>query len=334
MQYLAAALAELQGLERGVLGQSTFHLFWDFINWLNQGEVRFFYDAYAYPIGRWSVACQQGRASGLHRVPHHDPGALAQALATHLCSRERPVLILDGYCPVTGQLAPLTELLQVMDAYQGLILIDDTQALGIYGDREADATPYGRHGGGSLRYHKIHSAQVVVISSLAKAFGVPAAVLAGSGEVLDAFNEASLTAVHCSPVSNAHLAALAVAIKKNREQGDLLRRGLYQRVRLFRRLLHDQGGEQIATCHPFQTLTRCRDAVGCYQRLRRKGIDVVLHHGSDNEASLSCLIRVNHTPAQIRQLVRLIGESGERYENTISEPAISVTHGDGAGNGS
>ena len=47
--------------------------------------------------------------------------------------------------------------------------------------------PYGNGGGGALRWHGVSGPHIIVGSSLAKGFGAPLAVLAGSGELIDRF---------------------------------------------------------------------------------------------------------------------------------------------------
>ena len=78
-------------------------------------------------------------------------------------------------------------------------MLDDTQALGVLGGRRYGAI-YGIGGGGSLRSPSCRR-RSSVISSLAKAFGVPVAALSGSTELVGRFVRESETRVHCSPPS-------------------------------------------------------------------------------------------------------------------------------------
>ena len=82
-----------------------------------------------------------------------------------------------------------------------LLVADDTQALGILGHSPDARMPYGHGGGGSLRWSGIGGPEALVFASLAKGFGVPIAVLAGSRARIREFEEKSLTRVHCSPPS-------------------------------------------------------------------------------------------------------------------------------------
>ena len=42
-------------------------------------------------------------------------------------------MVADGFCPGCGQPAPLTDYLQLIQQRGGLLVLDDTQALGILG---------------------------------------------------------------------------------------------------------------------------------------------------------------------------------------------------------
>ena len=66
-------------------------------------------------------------------------------------------------------------------------MLDDTQALGVLGEKPTPDAPYGRGGGGSLPWHGVTSPHVIAGSSLAKGFGVPIAVLSGSERMIRRF---------------------------------------------------------------------------------------------------------------------------------------------------
>jgi 8-amino-7-oxononanoate synthase len=82
---------------------------------------------------------------------------------------------------------------------------------------------------------------VLVISSLAKGFGVPVSALSGSGDVVRWFEERSETRVHCSPPSVAVIHATEHALVVNQERGDALRQLLAQLVGLIRKKLAEVG---------------------------------------------------------------------------------------------
>jgi 8-amino-7-oxononanoate synthase len=100
-----------------------------------------------------------------------------------------PVVVADGYCPACGAHAPLGDYLVLVRERGGLLLLDDTQALGIFGNR--NGLPYGSGGGGSLRFLEVAGKDILVMSSLSKAFGAPVACLLGSSNLIQSFAERS-----------------------------------------------------------------------------------------------------------------------------------------------
>lgn len=210
----------------------------------------------------------------------------------------------DGFCPACGRLAPLAEYLRPVRERDGYLVIDDTQAAGIFGQSPGPRAPYGRGGGGMLRWHDLKDPHALVVSSLAKGFGVPVAVLAGSARRVDSYEERSQTRVHCSPPSTAALHALKHALKLNAERGDALRLRLTRMVRHFRRRLAEVGLSAEGNLFPVQTLCAGLDAGSLHERLRGLGVRTVLHRlRPDRGPRLSFIITAAHAPTDIDAVV-------------------------------
>ena len=112
-------------------------------------------------------------------MPHYNPEATRVAIENK-GKQMRPVIVADGFCPGCGRPAPLYEYLHCVTGRGGYVVLDDTQALGIWGTGPGSKNPYGSGGGGPLRLHGLRSPRVILGSSLAKGFGVPLAGLSGS----------------------------------------------------------------------------------------------------------------------------------------------------------
>jgi 8-amino-7-oxononanoate synthase len=171
-QTIAAELARLIGTERATLARSTLHAFWDLFGTQADEEMAIYVDANAYPIARWGAERAGARGALVRTFPHHDPSALWQRLHVERRPRGQLLALADGVCPTCGP-APVRDYLEVVREVGGQLVLDDTQALGILGHSPGPDTPYGRGGGGSLRWHQIGAADVIVVNSLAKGFGVP-----------------------------------------------------------------------------------------------------------------------------------------------------------------
>jgi 8-amino-7-oxononanoate synthase len=129
---------------------STLHLFWDLFGLLASDWVRIYMDEGTYAIARWGVERAAARGVPVRRFPHHDVAALSTLIGQDRRSSQRPVVVADGFCPICGNQAPVAEFLQCVAPLGGHVVLDDTQALGVFGEQVG--TPYGRGGGGSLRW--------------------------------------------------------------------------------------------------------------------------------------------------------------------------------------
>jgi 8-amino-7-oxononanoate synthase len=307
---VAAELATLQGSETASLLPSTLHLFMDLFELLAPESTGFFLDASTYPIARrgaeWISA---SRGTPLQVFPRHDPDGLRLALGRTPGRLRKPVVVTDGFCPILGEPAPLAEYLAVARRYGGVLVVDDTQALGILGEQPEPAAPYGRGGGGSLRWRNLEGPDVVVGASLAKGFGVPMAVLAGSKAMIEHFSARATSRVHCSPPSVAAIHAAEHALAVNRRHGDALRLRLADAVRRFQGGLAETGLAADGGLFPVQTLRGIAgsDAVRLHRRLSRGGIRTVLSWPRNGgEARLSFLMTARHSAIEIDRCMEIL----------------------------
>jgi 8-amino-7-oxononanoate synthase len=220
---VARALAELTGCERVTLFPSTLHLFFDLFELLRYEGIRLYVDASTYPMARWGAERAAGRGVLVRQIPHYDHVAAQHMIEEDGASGLRPVILADGFCPDCGRAAPLKQYLQSIVQDRGYVVLDDTQALGIWGQAPDELNPYGTGGGGSLRLHNIRSPAVIVGSSLAKGFGVPVAMLGGSAKLIRQFARRSETRIHASPPSIAVVHAAEHALIVNATCGDSIR---------------------------------------------------------------------------------------------------------------
>jgi 8-amino-7-oxononanoate synthase len=301
---VANRIARLQGCERGTLAPSTLHLFWDLFGILAGCRIAIYLDAGAYPIARWGVERAAGRGVPVYRFPHRDARALQQLLSQR-SSRIMPVVVTDGMCNVCGCIVPVAAYLDHVRAAGGLMVIDDTQALGLLGTRPDETAPFGHGGGGSLCHNNVGGPDVLVISSLAKGFGVPLAALSGSEDMVQRFEDRSETRVHCSPPSAAAIHAADRALKINADCGDGLRAKLIQRVQHFRRRLAESNLASEGGLFPTQTLQlpRSLDTRRLYQQLLDLGMRTVLRSGHSGDPRISFVVTALHRPEEIDRAV-------------------------------
>jgi 8-amino-7-oxononanoate synthase len=312
-EQVAQQLASLQGCEHGVLGASTFHLFWDLFGMLSRRSVVIFVDAGTYPIARWGIERAAARGLPVHEFGHHDPEALRRTLMKDGRGRPKPVLVTDGFCPACGQPAPLSAYLDSVRALGGWLIVDDTQALGIFGLSSGPDAPYGRGGGGMLPRIQVGGPDILVVSSLAKAFGAPVAVLSGSRSAVEDFEAKSETSMHCSPPSLAVIRTAEHALQVNRENGDRLRLRLARFVVRFRHRAAQVGFRFGGNLFPVQTIALGSDAntLKLHQQLSRRGVQTVLHRvPGSSTLRVSFLLSAQHTPEEIDRATAALAECG------------------------
>ena len=306
-QAVAASLARLQGCERAALGPSTFHLFWDLFGMLAGDGIALYVDEGAYPIARWGTANAALAGVPVHTVPHRNAGVLSRLVAQS--PDLRPIVVADGVCACCSMPLPIEAYLKVIRPAGGLLVLDDTQALGILGHSPAPEAPYGRGGGGTLRRMGVSGRDLALVCSLAKAFGAPLAALSGSRDLVERFEAESETRVHCSPPSVAVIHAAAQALALNEARGDDLRRQLAQRVRFFRERLAAAGLPGMGGLCPIQRLLPLPSAVArdLHAQLLVSGVQTVLQPCTKGStARIAFVLTARHRADAIERAVSVL----------------------------
>jgi len=300
---VAADLAALVGCESAALAPSTLHAFWDLsCLWLEE-QVSVYVDEGAYPLGRWGAARAAARGACVATFAHHDPDALARQLRKGSRKQGRPVVLTDGFCPQCGEMAPLKDYLQLSRRSGGALVVDDTQALGIFGAGPEAKAPYGTGGGGSLRWWNLQGPEVVMVCSMAKALGTPMAFVAGTRKLIRRYEMNGQTRVHSSPVSAADISAGDHALISNQHRGDTIRRRLAHLVKVFRSRLEPVGWRPLGGLFPVQAfpVPRESDALALYAALLRLGVEPVLQAaGHDGRRRIAFLITAKHSDEDVR----------------------------------
>lgn len=303
---LASSLAQLMGCSAGILGTSTLHVFWDLFCILCQPLSALLIVGEIYPIALWGIERVEALGVPVVQIAVHDPERVWRDAQVWSRRGFRPIIVTDGSFFPEGRIAPLGAYAQIAAANGGLLVIDDTQALGILGTAPTARSPYGRGGGGSFRFHSLTGPHLVAVCSLAKAFGVPVAVLAASRLVVRMFATESATRRHSSPPSMAVLAAAARALDLNRRCGEDLRAHLLNNIRCFRRGLARVGLKPTGGLMPVQTLSFGPEtnARAIHQGLARAGIRaLVVPNPVGRGGSVVLVITAMHRPIHLERAV-------------------------------
>ena len=166
------------------------------------------------------------RSAGKPITPfrHRDAQSLADMLRSELRPGERPLVLSDGVFPISGEIAPLPDYLDVLDGFAGgCLALDDAHATGVLGE----------HGRGTLDHFSIQSPggrSTVVLAghTLSKAIGGFGGLLPGSQALIEELERNSRVYVGASPPPLPVAAAACQALALAREGS--LRRRLWENV--------------------------------------------------------------------------------------------------------
>lgn len=306
---VARRLAWLTGTGAAVLRHSSLHALSDCLELLVAPAGAVHMDAGTYPIGQWAVQRSRGLGATVAQFVHHDPSALEASLHRHH-GPGRPVVVADGFCVACGRQLPLAAYLEVARRHRARVLIDDTQSLGLLGSNPGRSCVLGHGGGGILANTAVADERVALVCSLAKAFGVPVAVVAGPTHLVRRIAREGGSATHASPPSAVDVLAAKAALDRNENEGELLRRRLSARVGELGAAAAEsglllRGGNfpvQSTPPAPLEQALRLRDG------LRAQGIRAVVTRGcSGAAASVTLIVTVEHGAQDVRRAGVLLG---------------------------
>jgi 8-amino-7-oxononanoate synthase len=323
---VARAIAKLQGCEAAVLMTSTLHAFWDLFGMIGR-DLELLVDASLYAVGRAGVERARGRGVPVRVVPHYDEEALRSAVTQSARRGRRPVLVCDGLCVDCGRVAPLRRAEPLLEAHGGHAIVDDTQGLGVVGGAPSARRWYGVGGGGALTHQGASQSDAIVVTSLAKAFGVPISAVSGRLAAIRGYKARSESRLHSSPPSLAHLAAAARALRINRAVGEYLRGRLFDNILRFRRRASAAGVPLDRTMFPIQTVAAPVDGDALHRALLQRGVATVLRAaGCPSQPRASFVVTASHTTTQIEEAVGHLALAIEHCPRKPTEDFADVDH--------
>ena len=270
---LEEELARLLGCDRAMLAPSTLHAFCDVFAAVAGPRDTILLDGDAYPIARLAAGCR------------------ARPLGEQSAQAGRQLIVADGFLPFRGCSPPIEKYSRAAQRSGGLLIVDDTQAFGL-----------GPGGRGAMDFRRFRGGHVIVVASMAKAFGVPVAVIGGNGKTMARLEELSFSRVHCSPPSAAVVAAALRALEINRRCGDELRETLRGNVAEFRRGLSQLGLVAVRGRFPVQPIRGGTgpEAAALHEFLEKRGVNALLGRTSGSGAAqVVFVLTARHSLAQL-----------------------------------
>jgi 8-amino-7-oxononanoate synthase len=142
--------------------------------------------------------------AGFVRYPHGDMDALERALDGSTAPRK--IIATDAVFSMDGDVAPLPRLLELADAHDAWLVVDDAHGFGVLGE-----------GRGSLAHFGLVSERIVTMATLGKAAGVAGAFVVAHPSVIATLVQTARPYIYttAAPPLLAHAARTALAIIRN-----------------------------------------------------------------------------------------------------------------------
>jgi 8-amino-7-oxononanoate synthase len=196
----------------------------------------------------------------LVRYPHGDVDALARRLASS--DARRKLIATDAVFSMDGDVAPLARLLDLAEAHDAWLVVDDAHGFGVLGD-----------GRGSLAAVGLASERLVIMGTLGKAAGVAGAFVAAHPAVIETIVQSARPYVYTT-AAPALLACALLASLEAIHGGGARRARLFAHVERFRAGARGLPWALLESRTPIQPLVVGGDAdcVEVSRRLLDRGV--------------------------------------------------------------
>jgi 8-amino-7-oxononanoate synthase len=239
------------------------------------------------------------------RYAHANVGELAARLAA---SRARRKLICtDAVFSMDGDLAPLPQLLELADAHDAWLVVDDAHGFGVLGE--------GRDAGrGTLAHFELASERIVYMGTLGKAAGVAGAFVAAHPAVIETLLQTARSYIYTTASPPLLASALAASLALMRSD-NARRDRLFALISRWRGMASTLRWPLLASTTPIQPLIigDAGDALAVSEALWDRGIWVpairppTVPSGS---ARLRITLSAAHCDADVDRLVAALAEIG------------------------
>ena len=133
--------------------------------------------------------------------PHGDTGALEKLLEEHKSIRKK-LIVTDGVFSMDGDLAPLPGIVELAEAYDAMVMVDDAHGEGVLGS----------HGRGIVDHFGLHGRVDIECGTMSKAFGAMGGYIAGSSALVDYLRQRARPFLFSSAATPPDVAACIAAI--------------------------------------------------------------------------------------------------------------------------
>ena len=234
--------------------------------------------------------------------PHCDLTALETMLAAS--SAERKLIVTDGVFSMDGDIAPLTEILQLCELHDAWLVVDDAHGFGVL----------GKEGRGLVEHFALRSERLILIGTLSKAAGVAGAFITAHETIIEWLIQRARPYIYstASPPALAHALLTSLTIISG-EEGTRRRAVLNERIDQWKSAVNLKHWQLLESETPIQPVLIGDNArtMAAAQQLREHGFWV----GSVRPptvplgtARLRVTLSAAHTHDQVAQLATQVNE--------------------------
>lgn len=178
-------------------------------------------------------ACILSRAD-VKRYPNGDVNALEVMLRKSTAKKK--LIVTDGVFSMDGTLAPLPDIVSLLEKYNATLLVDDAHGTGVL----------GKTGKGTLEHFGIDHPSVIQMGTLGKALGSFGAFIAGHTELIDLLITKARAFIYTTALPPSVCAASIKAIDIVEEQPELRAR-LHENTEFMRAGLKEAGLDTLGS---------------------------------------------------------------------------------------
>lgn len=160
---------------------------------------------------------------------HNSVKSLERILKTK--ERKNALVMIEGIYSLDGDMAKLTEILEVCDCYDAVVVCDDAHGTGTL----------GKHGRGLAEHLGVEGRVPVIVTTFSKTFGGIGGVLLGSKDVVEHVKHYARSFLFSASLPVPIVAAAATILTMMEEEGPALVAELHEKSEYMRRRLTELG---------------------------------------------------------------------------------------------
>ena len=222
------------------------------------------------------------------RYAHNDTADLKNKIMEHKDSARRMLIITDGVFSMDGDIALLSEIVEVADEFGAMVMADDAHGEGVLGDS----------GRGIVNHFNLEGKVEIEVGTLSKAFGVMGGYITGPKVLIDYLKQKGRPFLFSSGLTAADTAAAIAAVDVLVESDELVRK-LWDNAAYFQKGLKEAGFDIGKTQTPITPVMLGDEgtAVTFSKKLFDKGIfaqSIAYPTVAKGKARIRCMLSAAH----------------------------------------